>query len=322
MGIVILVGMLIGLAVLLLFVGLAQTQGLATPDRLEEYITDQLAQSRSRPRRRSARVGESAGELVQGLDKILRSVGALDNLAYALQRAGLRLTVTEYLGIWLLSLAGAAAAGYLISRNWIAAGLAGVFGGLMPHVFVLIRQGSRLQAFNNQLGGVLMQLSGSMRAGYGLLQAVDFVSREAPPPAGVEFAQVVRDVKLGSSLMEALEDLTVRVGSDDLSLIVTAIRIHHETGGNLAEILETVAETIRERVRIKGELRSLTAQQRISGYVLAGLPIVIFFVLMLINPKYESNLFTPGPTLCIPIGALVSMLMGLFAIRFIISIEV
>ena len=319
---VILVGMLIGLAILLLFVGIAQTQGLATPDRLEEYITDQLAQGRSRPKRRSTRVGESAGELVQGLDKILRSVAAFDNLAYALQRAGLRFTVTEYLGIWLSCVAGAAAAAHLISRSWIATGMAAVLGGLVVHVFVLIRQGNRLQAFNNQLGGVLMQLSGSMRAGYGLLQAVDFVSHETPSPAGVEFTQVVRDVKLGSSLMEALDDLAMRVGSDDLNLIVTAIRIHHETGGNLAEILETVAETIRERVRIKGELRSLTAQQRISGYVLAGLPIVMFFVLMLINPEYESRLFTPGPTLCIPIGAVVSMLLGLFAIRFIIAIEV
>jgi len=189
-------------------------------------------------------------------------------------------------------------------------------------VYVLFRQGSRLRAFNNQLGTILMQMSGSMRAGYGLLQAVDFVSHELAPPAGIEFAQVVRDVKLGSALMDALEDLAARVGSDDLELIVTAIRIQHETGGNLAEVLETVAETIRERVRIKGEMRSLTAQQRLSGYALAALPIGMFFVLMLINPEYESHLFAPGPTLCIPVGAMLSMLAGLLAIRAVISIEV
>jgi len=167
-----------------------------------------------------------------------------------------------------------------------------------------------------------MQLSGSMRSGYGLLQAVDFVGHEMPPPVGPEFAQVVRDVKLGRSIMAALDDLAERVGSQDLSLIVLAIRIHHETGGNLAEILETVAETIRERVRIKGELRTLTAQQRYSGYVLAALPILMFFVLMLINPQYESNLFKPGPTLCIPIGAGFSMIIGFIAIRQIVQIEV
>jgi tight adherence protein B len=293
-GIVILVGMLIGLAIMFVFVGVAQTQELASPDRLDEYVSDQLAHARQESSRRSTRLGQSANELAQGMEKILRSVSALDQLAYALQRADLRLTVIEYLAIWLFSLTAAATAGYLISHDWLSAAMAGLFGALLPHLFVRLRQTARLQAFNNQLGTTLMQLSGSMRAGYGLLQAIDFVAHEMPP----------------------------RVGSSDLMLIVTAIRIHHETGGNLAEILETVAETIRERVRIKGELRSLTAQQRLSGYALAVLPIILFFILMLINPQYESHLFTPGPTLCIPIGALVSMLLGLVAIRLIISIEV
>jgi tight adherence protein B len=322
MGMVILIGMLIGLAVMLVFVGVAQTQALGSTDRLDDYVSDQLAHTRPRPARRSARLRQSANELAQGIDKILRSVSALDELAYALQRADLRLTVAEYLVIWLFSLTGAAGLGYLISHHWLPAGMAGLLGAFVPHFFVRFRQGSRLRAFNNQLGTVLMQLAGSMRAGYGLLQAVDYVAHELPPPAGIEFAQVVRDVKLGSTLMDALDDLAERVGSDDLTLIVTAILIHHETGGNLAEILETVSETIRERVRIKGELWTLTAQQRLSGYALAALPIIMFFVLMLINPEYESHLFAPGLTLCIPIGAVLSMLMGLWAIRYIITVEV
>ena len=320
--IMILVGALIGLAIMLVFVGVAQKQGLAETDRLDDYVSDHMARTRSQSARRPTQLGESASELVQGLDKVLRSVAVFDKLAYALQRADLRFTVTEYLVIWLLSVTGALAAGYLLSRNWLTTGMVGALGAWLPHLYVLFRQGSRLRAFNNQLGTVLMQMSGSMRAGYGLLQAVDFVAHELPPPAGIEFAQVVRDVKLGSALMDALEDLAARVGSDDLELIVTAIGIQHETGGNLAEVLETVAETIRERVRIKGEMRSLTAQQRLSGYALAALPIGMFFVLMLINPEYESHLFAPGPTLCIPVGALLSMLVGLLAIRAIINIEV
>ena len=322
MVMVILVGILIGLAIMVVFVGVAQRQELANTDRLGDYVDDHLAHSRPQSARRQTRLGESAGELVQGLDKVLRSVAFFDNLAYALQRADLRFTVTEYMAIWLLTVTGATAAGYLISRNWLPTCMVGVLGALMPHLFVRFRQGSRLRAFGNQLGTILMQMSGSMRAGYGLLQAVDFVAHELPPPAGVEFAQVVRDVKLGSALMDALDDLAARVGSDDLTLIVTAIGIQHETGGNLSEILETVAETIRERVRIKGEMRSLTAQQRLSGYALAVLPIGMFFVLMLINPEYESHLFAPGPTLCIPAGAGLSMLLGLLAIRAIINIEV
>jgi tight adherence protein B len=161
-----------------------------------------------------------------------------------------------------------------------------------------------------------------MRAGYGLLQALAYVGQEIPAPAGREFSLVVRDVKLGRTTMAALDDLLDRVESDDLRLVVTAMRIQSETGGNLAEILDTVSETIRERVRIKGELRALTSQQRMAGYVLAALPVIVFFILMLLNPAYESRLFMPGPTLCIPIGAALSMLAGFLIIRRVIALEV
>ena len=315
------VGALVALAIFLIFVGVARSIEPAGSDRLEEYVGDPAAWLHARPVR-SGGLGASAGEFVRGFDKIIRSVSAADSLAHALRRAGLRLTVTEYLFIWLLSTIAGVASGYVLSRSWLPAAMTGAFGALLPYVFLRMRWAGRLHAFNNQLGTVLMQLSGSLRAGYGMLQAIDFVAHEMPAPAGPEFAQVVREVKLGRSQMQALDDLADRVASDDLMLIVTAIRIHHETGGNLAEILETVAETIRERVRIKGELRSLTAQQRYSGYALAALPVIVFFFLMLLNSEYESRLFAPGITLCIPIGAMISMFIGFLAIRHIVSIEV
>jgi len=321
MGMLILIGVLVSLAVIFLFVGIGRAWELGSSNRLEDYVGEQMARSRAAARR-PAGLNQSANELVQGLDKILRSIGPLDALAYALQRGDIKLTVSEYLGVWSLCVIGASGLAYVISHNVIAAILAAAVGGLMPHLYVRFREANRLTVFNNQLGNVLMQMSGSMRAGHGLLQAVDFVGQQMPAPAGTEFAQVVRDVKLGSSLMEALDALSDRVGSEDLMLIVTAIRIHHETGGNLSEILEVVAETIRERVRIKGELRTLTAQQRYSGYVLGVLPILLFFAIMLINPQYESRLFLPGPTLCIPIGALVLMVFGFLAIQRIVAIEV
>ena len=313
----IIVGTLISLAIVLVFFGIGRALERVGADRLEEYVGDRTLKSRPQPS-----LSSSVGDVTQGFDKIFRSLAIFDRLAHSLRRADLTLTVTEYLFFWLLVVAAAAGAGYVISRSLLPAIMCGLMGALIPFVFLRFRQGSRLHAFDRQLGNVLMQLSGSMRSGYGLLQAVDFVGHEMPPPVGPEFAQVVRDVKLGRSILVALDDLAERVGSQDLSLIVLAIHIHHETGGNLSEILETVAETIRERVRIKGELRTLTAQQRYSGYVLAALPILMFFVLMLINPQYESNLFKPGPTLCIPIGALASMLVGFIAIRQIVQIEV
>lgn len=314
----ILVGLLIGLAVLAIFAGLARSIEPSRADRLEEFLGDQAR----RPSPAAHGLSSSASDLVQGVDKIVRSVSLGEQLAQLLRQADVQTTVTEFLAIWLFCVGGGALAGYALSGNALAAVLTGLLGAILPYLILRSRQSNRLRAFNGQLQTVLMQLSGSMRAGYGLQQAIDFVAHEMPAPAGKEFATVIRDIRLGRTTMDALEDMLDRVPSDDLQLIVTAIRIHYEVGGNLAEILENVSETIRERVRIKGELRALTAQQRLAGYVLGALPILVFMVLMLLNPAYEARLFSPGPTLCIPIGALVMMLSGLLVIRRVVALEV
>jgi tight adherence protein B len=316
-----LIGLLIALAVLAIFIGLARAIEVPASSRLEDYLSDKLPGLGASSAARARRLG-SAGDLVQGVDKIVRSASAGENLARLLRQADLQITATEYLALWLGFIALGMIVGVVLSHNWIAAVLTGIIAAILPYLFLRTRQGNRLRAFNAQLNTVLMQLSGSMRAGYGLQQAIDFVGHEMPAPAGKEFTQVLRDIRLGQSTMAALEAMLERVPSNDLQLIVTAIRIHYEIGGNLAEILESVGETIRERVRIKGELRALTAQQRMAGYVLAALPIIVFFLLMLLNPNYESRLFMPGPTLCIPFGALVMMLTGFLVIRRVIQLDV
>ncbi len=320
MDLFVIVGVVGALAVLAIFVGLARAVEPTTTDRLQDFLNER-ALEQARPGR-SAGLGSSAGELVQGFDKIVRSVSAGDRLAHTLRRADSQLTVTEFLLLWLFCIVASVLFGYVISHSWLPAALTGVIGVLVPYVYIKSRQAARVRAFNDQLHNVLLQLSGSLRAGHGALQAIDFVAHQSPPPAGKEFAQVIRDVKLGRSMMDALDDMLDRIDSEDLRLVVTSMHIQYETGGNLAEILETVAETIRERVRIKGELRALTAQQRGAGYVLAALPIVVFLALMLINPSYEARLFAPGPTLCIPIGAIVTMVLGFLIIRRIVALEV
>jgi tight adherence protein B len=134
--------------------------------------------------------------------------------------------------------------------------------------------------------------------------------------------RVVREVQLGQSLNTALLHLAERITSDDLVMVISSINIHQQVGGNLAEVLDTVAETIRERVRIRREVDVLTAQQRISGYVLVALPIALGAVLLIINPEYEMRLFTPGPTLCIPIGAAAGIIVGYIIMRRIVDIDV
>jgi tight adherence protein B len=192
----------------------------------------------------------------------------------------------------------------------------------VPGIFVSWRRSKRRREFADQLADALAQVAGSLRAGHGLAQSLDTVARQMPSPAGDEFVRVVREIQLGQPLTVALGHMVERVKNDDLVMVVASININRQIGGNLADILETTAETIRERVRIKREIQVLTAQQRISGYVLVVLPIALAALLMIVNPSYQMRLFTPGPTLCIPIGAGLGILVGFLIMRRIVDIEV
>jgi tight adherence protein B len=310
-----LVGILIFLAVAFFLYSLGRMlEPVAELDeRIETWVTSHQA--------KSAESGETRTFLTR-LERGIARQSFGEQTATDLARADMAITVSEYLFIRVGLVAGGMLAGSLLGHNLIlilALGLAGFF---LPVFYVRSRQGRRLRAFCAQLPDVMDHMVGSLRAGYGLLQAVEWVARQVPPPAGAEFDRIIREVQLGRSLSDALNEAVRRIDSDDLALIVTAIQIQHEVGGSLADILATVAETIRERVRIQREIQVLTAQQRYSGYVLMLMPIALAFILFLINPEYESQLFTPGPTLCIPITTLIMMVIGFFAMRRIVEIEI
>jgi tight adherence protein B len=184
-----------------------------------------------------------------------------------------------------------------------------------------MRTNRRRKAFVNQLGDTITMMANSLRAGYSLLQTMELVARESPSPMAEEFGRVVREVGLGVSSYEALDNLLRRVPSEDLDLLVSAIKIQHEVGGNLGQILDVIGETIRERVRIQGEIRTLTAQQSLSGYVISALPILLGLGLFLMNPEYMTQMFA-WPYVCMPIGALVLEVVGFLAMRKIVAIEV
>jgi tight adherence protein B len=174
-----------------------------------------------------------------------------------------------------------------------------------------------------------MLLANALRAGSSFLQAVEMIVRETRPPISTEFARVIREVNLGLPLDEALANLQRRVRSDDLDLMTTAIAIHHTVGGNLAEILDSIAFTIRERVRIKGEIRTLTAQQRMSGYVVGFLPVALVILLSVIAPTFMAPMLRRPPELLgLPAGMFIlaggglMMLIGFVFIRRIVDIEV
>jgi len=171
------------------------------------------------------------------------------------------------------------------------------------------------------LGDTISLMSNSLRAGYSLLQTMEMVSRESPPPISDEFRRVVHEVGLGINTQEAMGHLLRRIPSDDLDLLISAINIQHEVGGNLAQILDVIGHTIRERVRIKGEIGVLTAQQSISGYVITALPVVLGLALFLISPDYISKMFV-FPWICMPIGSGVMIVAGFFVMKKITAIEV
>jgi tight adherence protein B len=238
-----------------------------------------------------------------------------------LARANLKLRVAEY---YYIRIGLALALGLLLGamRDPLSGVVGAFLGYMLPRIYVGRRIGGRLSAFNKQLADTITLLSNSLRAGSSFLQSIELVSRETPPPMGEEMGRVVREVNLGLGMEEALNNLVRRIRSDDLDLMVTAIGVQQQVGGNLAEILDTIAFTIRERVRIKGEINTLTAQGRMSGYLVAFLPIGIAVALNFINPSFMQPLFTQllGQIL-LGVGG-VMMIIGFFAIQKIVSIKV
>lgn len=261
------------------------------------------------------------------LEGLVKGRGISGRSASLLARADVRMTVGEYLLIRI----GAAGAGFVIgfvilSRVAPALGLllgigTGFIGFIVPNLYLSLKAKRRRKAFVDQLGDTISLMANSLRAGYSLLQTMDMVAKESADPMATEFRRVVREIGLGISNQEAMENLLRRVPSDDLDLLVTAINIQHEVGGNLAQILTTIGHTIRERVRIKGEIGVLTAQVQISGYLISGLPIVLAGVIFLLKPDYMLQLFI-WPYICMPIGALFMIAVGFLIMRKITAIEV
>jgi tight adherence protein B len=243
------------------------------------------------------------------------------SVAEQLQRADLKLRTSEYFMIQLASTALFFLIGWF---RWgpIQAVVVAVIGYLIPGVYVKYRIGQRLKAFNNQLGDTLTLLSNALKAGYSFAQAIDTVAKNAVAPIGDEFSRAVREMNLGGSPDEALANITKRVQSQDFDLVSTAYSIHRTVGGNLAEILDNIAYTIRERIRIKGEISTLTAQARASGTLITFLPIILAAFMYFVTPTYFRPMFGNiiGWILLVIGGFMI--FVGNLIIRRIVAIEV
>ena len=315
-------------------ISLSGTGGV-TLERLERYAAG------SKPEGSTSGGQGGVGELIAKsaalaqLNKVVekRDFGA--NLLRDLGAADLKLKPSEYLGIWAGTTVAVPIVMYLVGfvvpalQNPIVLIMGVLIGFMAPRFWLNRRKSGRLNAFNKQLPDTVTLIANALRAGSSFLQAIELVVRESRPPISIEFGRVIREVNLGLPFDSALENMVKRVKSEDFELMATAIGIQHQVGGNLAEILDSIAFTIRERIRIKGEIRTLTAQQRLSGYVVGALPFGLAFFIFLAAPTFFDPMFAKPPeVLGIPLGVIVlgiaalSMGMGFVFIRKIVDIEV
>jgi tight adherence protein B len=249
-----------------------------------------------------------------------------DNISKNLARADIKLRPAEYIAAIVLASMLVGLVGFVISQFSILFAIIAAFAGAyLPSIYVKMAQRTRLKKFDNQLGDMLNLMVNGLRAGFSTLQAMEAVSRELPSPISEEFRRVVQEMQLGISMDDALEHLLRRINSEDLDLVITAINVQREVGGNLAEILDTISYTIRERVRIKGEISALTAQGRATAWVIAALPIVLVLLLFLLNREYIMQFFNPETRSCgIPILVIAGIMVvsGFIATQKIVAIDI
>ncbi len=319
---------------LLILVGILSVAGLAILSAV--FIYSNLAPTRVKERlNRYVEIPpETAGttqftikrrEVVSGYrSKLNEFLGrfASKSLNLRLQSSNWQITVTEFILIQV----GAALLGllliWLISGTFVIGLIAAIFFYLLPGFFLQQSIFRRQRNFQNQLVDVLVLIRGAVQAGFSLLQSMDVVVREMPAPAGEEFARVQREVQLGIPLGQALENLSERMESDDLKMVVTAIIINSQVGGNLSLMLTAVTETIRNRIALLGEVRSLTSYARYASNLLTMLPFLTALIVTLLSPGYFSDALTSPLVILMFLIALIGIILGNIWLRKLTQIQV
>ena len=264
-----------------------------------------------------AGAGAAAGAAVE---KVLVKRGRLDAGVAALERAGMSTTLPNFvLGVALWT-ALATAIGVLFAGPLVGLLMVAVvpFGA---RLLLKFRAGRRQAAFADQLDDSLQLMASSLRAGHSLLRAVDAVSQDAVSPTSEEFARIVNETRVGRDLSDSLDEVAERMGSDDFTWVAQAIAIHREVGGNLAEVLDAVGHTIRERNQIRRQVKALSAEGKLSALVLGALPFGIFGFISMTNPSYMAKVSQSLVGYGMIAAAVVLMLMGGFWLKKTVAIK-
>lgn len=283
---------IIVIVVVIAFVSSRSGKGL-TEERLDRETRTDFETFTDLDEEAEGGIAEEKKKKFEALDNILKERKFGKNWRVKLAKADLKLTVGEFAMAHVFSVGGFFTVAYfLLDQGLIFSLVAALIGFFAPRLYVGRKISKRLHAFEDQLADTLGLWVNALRSGYSVLQSMEAIAKDAPEPTQTEFKRVVQEVQLGIDMADALEHLLERVESDDLDLVVTAVNIQREVGGNLAEILDTITDTIRERIKLKGEVRVMTSQGRITGYLISFLPIVLALFLNLINPGFMGPMFS------------------------------
>ncbi|NLT40251.1 MAG: type II secretion protein F [Clostridiales bacterium] len=255
-------------------------------------------------------------------NKRINTVGLVSKeFANYLAMSGIRLRAAEFIGMWLLSATVPTLLAYLISGKLLTMIAFAAIGIAAPPLLVQRSRKKRQEAFNKQFGESLVIMRNSIKAGFSFQQAMESIAVEMQPPLSTEFEKTVREIHYGIGMEEALRHMSERVKNKDLDLLITAVLIAAQVGANLSEIMDVISETIRDRVRIKQEVRVLTTSGRFSGAIIGLLPVFVILLLMVINPDYFGP-FAASTIGKIMIGVCVVMeIIGFTVIRKIANIK-
>jgi tight adherence protein B len=260
------------------------------------------------------------------LASLLQGKSWTAKVADDLEKADIKLTVSEYLALRIMvALFGVAVPLLMLGRTpvgFLACAGVGIVGFMLPAFYVSYSKGRRLKKMETQLIEALSLIANSLKAGFGLIQSFELASRQMDHPIATEIRRTLYDINVGSSTEASLQALAKRSGSKDFDIVITAMLIQQSTGGNLAEILDNVAHTMRERVRIRGEIATLTAQQMLTGFIIGGLPFAMAAGFSILSPTYMTPLFETIEGNLMLIGAGGLELFGIVLIKKILAIEV
>ena len=294
----------------------------ALRQRMRYYADGTYARDAAAEAKQQKQSGEKVMDLVKRTAKYLAKIKQAETLDLKMQQAGLPILGSEFLVVAAVGGVLAGVVVFLLTMKLSTAVIVAFAAIIGEWCYILFRIDKRRKDFVNQLSDCLTTVANALRAGFSFMQAMELISKEMEPPISEEFAQTIREMKLGTRMEEALETMDVRVGCPDFSLVITAVLIQHQVGGNLAQILDTISDTINERIRMRREVMALTAQGRASGWVLALLPVALAAVLSIINPSYLAPLWEEQIGRIAIGAAIVFELIGFLVIKRIVDIEV